>query len=92
MGRLLKLYDIAFVSTGDVLRKEIAAKSDVGLRAEEVVGTGGKSRPDFIQPASFPLMAIGLVSDELMLEIVKSELDRLKGRVSRSDSSRSAQT
>ncbi|KAI9638692.1 adenylate kinase [Dioszegia hungarica] len=60
--RLLKLYDIAFVSTGDVLRKEIAAKSPLGLRAEEVVRTGG------------------LVSDELMLEIVKTELDRLRGR------------
>jgi hypothetical protein len=38
---LLKLYDIAFVSTGDVLRKEIAAKTPLGLRAEEVVRTGG---------------------------------------------------
>lgn len=42
MYSLLKLYDIAFVSTGDVLRKEIAAKTPLGLRAEEVVRTGGK--------------------------------------------------
>ena len=41
-ARLVKLYDIAFVSTGDVLRKEIAAKSDLGKKAEEVVRTGGK--------------------------------------------------
>ncbi|KAL7418645.1 Adenylate kinase 2 [Cryptotrichosporon argae] len=61
-ARLVQTYDIAFVSTGDVLRKEIAAKSDVGRKAEEVVASGG------------------LVSDELMLEIVKTELDRLKGR------------
>lgn len=26
-------------------------------------------------------MSVGLVSDELMLEIVKAELDRLKGKV-----------
>ncbi|KAK8846862.1 hypothetical protein IAR55_005952 [Kwoniella newhampshirensis] len=61
-ARLVKDYDIAFVSTGDVLRKEIAAKSEVGRKAEQVVATGG------------------LVSDELMLEIVKAELDRLRGK------------
>lgn len=41
--RLVKDYDIAFVSTGDVLRKEIMAKSEVGKRAEEVVASGGTS-------------------------------------------------
>ncbi|KIR31894.1 adenylate kinase [Cryptococcus deuterogattii MMRL2647] len=51
-------YDISFVSTGDVLRKEIAAKSEVGRKAEAIVASG----------------------DELMLEIVKAELDRLKGK------------
>ncbi|WWD00424.1 hypothetical protein V866_007337 [Kwoniella sp. B9012] len=61
-ARLVKEYDIAFVSTGDVLRKEIAAGSEVGKKAEAVVASGG------------------LVSDELMLEIVKTELDRLHGR------------
>jgi len=43
MLRLVKDYDIAFVSTGDVLRKEIMAKSEVGKRAEEVVASGGES-------------------------------------------------
>ncbi|WVQ97926.1 hypothetical protein IAU59_005045 [Kwoniella sp. CBS 9459] len=61
-ARLVRDYDIAFVSTGDVLRKEIAAKSEVGQKAEAIVASGG------------------LVSDELMLEIIKSELDRLHGR------------
>ncbi|WVW78609.1 hypothetical protein I302_100568 [Kwoniella bestiolae CBS 10118] len=61
-ARLVKEYDIAFVSTGDVLRKEIAAGSEVGKKAEAVVASGG------------------LVSDELMLEIVKTELDRLHGK------------
>lgn len=42
--RLVKDYDIAFVSTGDVLRKEIMAKSEVGKRAEEVVASGGESK------------------------------------------------
>ncbi|RSH83777.1 hypothetical protein EHS25_005392 [Saitozyma podzolica] len=40
-ARLVKQYDIAFVSTGDVLRKEIMAKSEVGRKAEEVVAKGG---------------------------------------------------
>ncbi|ORX34437.1 adenylate kinase-domain-containing protein [Kockovaella imperatae] len=61
-ARLVKEYDIAFVSTGDVLRKEIAAKSKVGQRAEALVAKGD------------------LVPDELMLEIVKTELDRLQGK------------
>ena len=41
----MKVYDIQFVSTGDVLRKEIMAKSEVGKRAEEVVASGGESAP-----------------------------------------------
>lgn len=45
--RLVKLYDIAFVSTGDVLRKEIAAKSAVGKEAEEIVKSGGQLLPHF---------------------------------------------
>jgi adenylate kinase family enzyme len=36
-------YDISFVSTGDVLRKEILAGTEVGKRAEKVVATGGRS-------------------------------------------------
>ena len=41
--RLVQQYDISFVSTGDVLRKEIVAKSEVGRKAEEVVASGGRS-------------------------------------------------
>ena len=47
MSRLVKDYDIAFVSTGDVLRKEIMAKSEVGKRAEEVVANGGESTNNY---------------------------------------------
>jgi hypothetical protein len=80
MIRLVKDYDIAFVSTGDVLRKEIMAKSDVGKRAEEVVASGGKlscNKSSYKQ-----VEMIGLVPDELMLDVVKTELDRLRGKVS----------
>lgn len=41
--RLVQAYDVAFVSTGDVLRREIAAKSPVGRKAEAVVASGGGS-------------------------------------------------
>lgn len=75
----MEQYDIAFVSTGDVLRKEIMAKSDVGKKAEEVVARGGEFRVS--EQIAKESLTIGLVSDELMLEIVKAELDRLKGRV-----------
>jgi adenylate kinase family enzyme len=80
MSRLVKDYDIAFVSTGDVLRKEIMAKSEVGKRAEEVVASGGGSSHylTIVKEAD----RSGLVPDELMLDVVKAELDRLKGKVS----------
>ncbi|EJT50742.1 adenylate kinase [Trichosporon asahii var. asahii CBS 2479] len=61
-SRLVENYDIDFISTGDVLRHEIAAGSEVGKEAEKVVASGG------------------LVSDELMLEIVKKELERHRGK------------
>ncbi|TXT06133.1 hypothetical protein VHUM_03606 [Vanrija humicola] len=60
--RLVEAYDIAFISTGDLLRQEIAAKSEVGKKAEEIVRTGG------------------LVSDELMLEMVVAELEHHHGQ------------
>lgn len=83
MGRLVKDYDIAFVSTGDVLRKEIMAKSEVGKRAEEVVASGGESTGEKARQKGFTSdYVIGLVPDELMLDVVKAELDRLRGKVS----------
>jgi adenylate kinase family enzyme len=80
MSRLVKDYDIAFVSTGDVLRKEIMAKSEVGKRAEEVVANGGESM-NYLT-IQYKADNPGLVPDELMLDVVKAELDRLKGKVS----------
>jgi hypothetical protein len=81
MSRLVKDYDIAFVSTGDVLRKEIMAKSEVGKRAEEVVASGGGSS-HYLTIQFEEADRSGLVPDELMLDVVKAELDRLKGKVS----------
>ena len=43
MHRLLKHYDISFVSTGDVLRQEIAQQTEIGRRAEDIVKSGGTS-------------------------------------------------
>ncbi|KAJ9126141.1 hypothetical protein QFC24_002414 [Naganishia onofrii] len=62
-ARLVQKYDLHFVSTGDVLRREIMNKTKVGREAEAIVAAGG------------------LVSDELMLEIIQTELDKLKGKV-----------
>lgn len=67
-----------------MLRKEIAAKSEVGRKAEAVVASGGTSwkATDYAEcKVNLLTMCVGLVSDELMLEIVKAELDRLKGKV-----------
>ncbi|KAL1409783.1 Adenylate kinase 2 [Vanrija albida] len=61
-AKLVEAYDVAFISTGDLLRQEIAAKSEVGKKAEEIVRTGG------------------LVSDELMLEMVIAELEHHHGQ------------
>jgi adenylate kinase len=80
--RLVKDYDIAFVSTGDVLRKEIMAKSEVGKRAEEVVASGGELAVILDCIHSGLTRHLGLVPDELMLDVVKAELDRLRGKVS----------
>ncbi|KAJ9118621.1 hypothetical protein QFC22_003841 [Naganishia vaughanmartiniae] len=61
-ARLVQKYDLHFVSTGDVLRREIMNKTKVGREAEAIVSSGG------------------LVSDELMLEIIQTELDKLRGK------------
>jgi hypothetical protein len=40
-ARLVQKYDLHFISTGDVLRREILQKSEIGREAEEVVKSGG---------------------------------------------------
>ncbi|KAF5358381.1 hypothetical protein D9756_001521 [Leucocoprinus leucothites] len=39
--RLMKKYDLVSVSTGDLLRKHIAERTDIGREAEEIVARGG---------------------------------------------------
>ncbi|KXN86880.1 GTP:AMP phosphotransferase AK3, mitochondrial [Leucoagaricus sp. SymC.cos] len=39
--RLMKKYDLVSVSTGDLLRKRIAERTDIGREAEEIVARGG---------------------------------------------------
>lgn len=63
-ARLVQKYDLNFISTGDVLRREILNGTDVGKECESVVASGG------------------LVSDELMLKVIETELDKMHGKVS----------
>lgn len=66
--RLVKKYDLVSVSTGDLLRKHIAERTDIGREAEGIVARGG------------------LIPDEIVLKVVTSELDALKGKVCTKDS------
>ncbi|MDR0972287.1 MAG: adenylate kinase [Bacteroidales bacterium] len=38
---LVEKYNLTYISTGDVLRKEIEAKSDIGLLVEDIMNKGG---------------------------------------------------
>ncbi|PPQ63055.1 hypothetical protein CVT24_005910 [Panaeolus cyanescens] len=40
-SRLAKKYDITPISTGDLLRQHIAARTDIGIEAEKIVASGG---------------------------------------------------
>ncbi|MFC2152279.1 adenylate kinase [Bacteroidota bacterium] len=39
--KLIEKYNLAYISTGDILREEIAEGSDLGLQAQSVIETGG---------------------------------------------------
>ncbi|MFC2103931.1 adenylate kinase [Bacteroidota bacterium] len=39
--KLIEKYNLAYISTGDILREEIAEGSDLGLQAKSVIETGG---------------------------------------------------
>lgn len=39
--KLIEKYKLAYISTGDILREEIAEGSDLGLKAKTVIETGG---------------------------------------------------
>lgn len=40
----MQKYDLHFISTGDVLRREIMNKTKVGKEAEAIVAAGGEPR------------------------------------------------
>lgn len=46
-ARLVQKYDLHFVSTGDVLRREIMNGTKVGKEAEAIVASGGEPRRAF---------------------------------------------
>ncbi len=39
--KLLDKYNLTYISTGDILRTEIAAKTDLGLKAKSIIESGG---------------------------------------------------
>jgi len=39
--KLLEKYNLTYISTGDILRSEIAAKSSLGLKAKNIIEAGG---------------------------------------------------
>ena len=40
-GRLTKQYSIAHISTGDMLREEVAKETELGMKAKEIMNAGG---------------------------------------------------
>ena len=38
---LIKQYNLFYISTGDLLRKEMAAKTKLGLEARDIIAAGG---------------------------------------------------
>lgn len=53
---LIDKYNLAYISTGDILRKEIQKNSEVGQQVKEIIKKGG------------------LVSDEIIVQIIEEEL------------------
>ncbi len=61
-SRLVKKYNVVSLSTGDLLRRHIDRRTEVGREAEQIVASGG------------------LLSDEVVLRVVSSELDELRNQ------------
>lgn len=57
-ARLVKHYNIAHISTGDMLREEVAKGTELGKEAKSIMASGG------------------LVSDELIIAIVKERIQK----------------
>lgn len=59
--RIVNTFSVTHLSSGDVLRSQIKAGTEVGLKAKEIVEKGG------------------LVSDEIMIELILSKMKELAG-------------
>ena len=59
---LKEKYGYVHISTGDLLRAEIASGSELGCEVKNIIDKGN------------------LVSDELMIDIIKSKLTKIKGK------------
>ncbi|KIJ44038.1 hypothetical protein M422DRAFT_252533 [Sphaerobolus stellatus SS14] len=66
--RLTQKYEIDFLSTGDLLRQEIAEKTEVGKLAEGIVAGGDNDS------------TTGLLPDDIMIRVITSKLDILKDK------------
>lgn len=56
--RLVERYDIIQLSTGDMLRAAVAAESEIGLKAKDIMSSGGLVPDDVV---------IGIISDRIEL-------------------------
>ena len=55
---LLKKYNLTYISTGEILREEIAEGSPLGIKAKNIIEKGG------------------LVSDELVVQIIENKIKK----------------
>ena len=49
---LVKKYNLFYISTGDLLRKEMAGKTKLGLEAQSIIATGGLVSDEIIVRSS----------------------------------------
>ncbi|KAF9246304.1 adenylate kinase [Melanogaster broomeanus] len=61
-AHLSKRFDISAISTGDLLRRHISERTEIGRQAEEIVAAGG------------------LLPDGIMLDLITSSLNTLRGK------------
>ena len=46
--KLLEKYNLTYISTGDILRQEIAAETDLGLKAKSIIEKGGLAPDELV--------------------------------------------